>query len=492
MEDKEFSENIIDKNIVMKSFFWRYMERCGAQGVSFIISIVLARILNPEIYGTVALVMVFTAILQVFVDSGMGNALIQKRDADELDFSSVFFLNMGTCGILYIVMFFMAPFIARFYGRIELISIIRVLCISLIIFGMKNVQQAYVSHHMLFRKFFFSTIGGTIISAVVGIALAHKGYGVWALVWQQVINSVVDTMILWRTVGWRPRIQFSIERVKELSGFGSKILMTSLLQTVYDNIRQLFIGRWYTGSDLALYNRGKQIPQFVVTNINSSIDSVLFPAFSKKQDKSDQVKIMARRAIKVSTYILTPLLIGLAVISSSIVRIIFTEKWIGAAPYMCLFCVADILYPIHTTSLNVINAMGRSDIFFRQEVIKDCFGIVMLILTIRINVFAVAVGMVISAYFSLFVNAWPNRKLINYHLHELLIDVLPNIILSIAMGCVMYLAGTIVEPPVCRIILQMAIGAIFYLTISRAIHMESYEYCLANGREFIRGRKKYK
>ena len=289
-----------DKNSVVINFIWRFAERCGAQLVTFIVSIVLARILSPEDYGQIALITVFTTIMQVFVDSGLGLALIQKKDADDLDFSSVFFFNFAVCLVLYAVMFVAAPFIASFYKDTTLTPIIRVISLTIVISGVKGIQQSYVSRNMLFKRFFFSTLGGTIFSAFLGIGLAYAGFGVWAIVAQQLSNTTIDTLILWLTVKWRPKKMFSWKRLKSLLSFGWKMLVSSLLDTVYNNIRSLIIGRMYSSSDLAYYNQGKQFPHTIVDNIDSSIDSVLLPSMSSAQDDSVRVKVMARRSIKIS------------------------------------------------------------------------------------------------------------------------------------------------------------------------------------------------
>ena len=233
----------IQVNKLASNFIWRLAERCGAQLVTFIVSIVLARILTPEDYGTIALVTVFTTILQVFVDSGLGTALIQKKDADDLDFSSVFFFNFAMCLILYLGMFIVAPYIALFYNNASLTPVVRVISLTIVISGVKGIQQAYVSRHMMFKRFFFSTIGGTIISALLGITLAYAGFGVWALVAQQLSNTAIDTLILWLTVKWRPKLMFSWTRLRGLLKFGWKLLVSALLDTCYNNLRHLIIGK---------------------------------------------------------------------------------------------------------------------------------------------------------------------------------------------------------------------------------------------------------
>ena len=286
---------MINNKSVFSNLIWRFLERCGAQGVTFIVSIVLARFLDPAVYGTVALVTVFTTITQVFVDSGMGSALIQKKDADDTDFSSVFWFNLTMCTVLYMVMFFVAPLISSFYHMPELTSIVRVLSLVIIISGVKNIQQAYVSKNMLFKRFFFSTLGGTICAAVVGIAMACLGYGVWALVAQMLCNTAIDTTILWITVKWRPKKLFSFKRLKALFSYGWKLLVSSLVDTGYREIRSLIIGKLYTTEDLAFYNKGQQLPKFIVTNIATAIDSVLFPTMSSAQDDRKRVKAMTKQ-----------------------------------------------------------------------------------------------------------------------------------------------------------------------------------------------------
>ena len=318
----------ITKKSVIGNFIWRFAERCGAQLVTFIVSIVLARILDPKDYGTIALVTVFTTILQVFVDSGLGTALIQKKNADDLDFSSVFYFNFIVCIILYVGMFIAAPYIALFYKDTTLTPVIRVISLTIVISGVKGIQQAYVSKNMLFKRFFFSTIGGTIFSAVLGIAMAYMGYGVWALVAQQLSNTAIDTLILWLTVKWRPKKMFSYERLKGLFSFGWKLLISSLLDTAYNNLRNLIIGKLYSSSDLAFYNQGEKFPKVIVMNINASIDSVLLPTMSIEQDNPERIKQMTRRAIKTSTYVMAPLMMGLAFCAEPIVRLVFLEFFV--------------------------------------------------------------------------------------------------------------------------------------------------------------------
>lgn len=470
---------------VISNFIWRFAERCGAQLVTFIVSIVLARILAPEDYGTIALVTVFTTILQVFVDSGLGTALIQKKNADDLDFSSVFYFNFVVCLVLYVAMFMAAPVIAKFYGDVTLTPIIRVISLTIVISGVKGIQQAYVSKNMLFKRFFFSTIGGTIFSAFIGIGLAKAGYGVWALVAQQLSNATVDTVILWITVRWRPRKNFSWERLKGLLSFGWKLLVSSLLDTCYNNLRNLIIGKMYSPSDLAFYNQGDKFPKLIVTNINTSIDSVLLPTMSSAQDDRERVKNMTRRAIKTSTYVMAPLMMGLAFCATPIVKLVLTDKWLPCVPFLRIFCITYMFWPVHTANLNAINAMGRSDWFLRLEIIKKIMGMAILLSTMWFGVMAMAYSLLLSSVLSQIINSWPNRKLLGYGYLEQVRDFAPGILLAVAMGICVYLIGYISLPTIVTLGIQILAGATFYIGISAILKLEEFEYLLGMIKSFL-------
>ncbi len=446
--------------------------------VSFIVSIVLARILDPEVFGTVALMVVFTTILNVFVDSGLGNALIQKKDADQLDFSTVFYTNISFCTVLYIGMFFASPYIAGFYDDPSMTPMLRVLCLTVLISGVKNVQMAYVSKHMIFKKFFFSTLGGTIGAAVLGIAMALNGFGAWAIIAQQVFNTAVDTSILWITVKWRPSREFSFERLKGLFSFGWKLLVSALIDTVYTNLRQLIIGKFYQKNELAFYNQGEKFPNVIVTNINNSIDSVLLPVMSKEQDDVLAVKRMARRSIKTSTYVMTPLMIGLFVTAPNIVQLVLTEKWMGCVFFLRAFCISYMLYPIHTANLNAIKAIGRSDIFLKLEIIKKIVGLIILFISMFFGVKAMVLSQLGVSFFSMAVNAWPNRKLLKYSYKEQLMDLVANMLCAVGMGIAVALLDLLPLYYVIRLILQILIGALLYIGLSYFSKNETFFYLL--------------
>ena len=471
------------KSQVLSNLLWRFAERIGANIVKLVVELVLARLLLPEDYGAIALVTVFITIMQVFVDSGMGNALIQKKDADDLDFSTVFYFNMFMCSVLYIIMFVIAPFIASFYDMPELTSVIRVLSLVLIVSGLKNVQQAYVSRNMLFKRFFFATLSGTIGAAILGIVMAYLGFGVWALVAQMLFNTTIDTIILWITVKWRPKKMFSIQRVKVLFSFGWKLLVSSLIDTVYTDIRQLIIGKKYSKSDLAQNNQGNKFPQFIVVNINSSIDSVLFPTMSKAQNNKEIVKNMTRRAIRTSTYIMMPLMTGLAVCAEPLVRLVLF--------FLRLACFTYAFYPIHTANLNAIKALGRSDLFLILEIIKKSLGITVVISTMFISVEAMAIGSAGVSLLSQIINSWPNRKLLGYSYENQLMDMLPQILLSIFMGAIVYCVQLIGLGSLITILIQIPVGIFVYIALSKLFHIDSFDYLVATVKGLL-GRKKKK
>ena len=473
-------------NKVIQNLFWRFAERSGAQIVSFIVSIVLARILVPEDYGTIALVTVFTAILQVFVDSGLGTALIQKKDADDLDFSSVFYFNFCVCIILYVGMFIAAPYIALFYEDRNLTSVVRVLSFTLVISGVKGIQQAYVSRNLLFKRFFFSTIGGTIFSAFLGIGMAYIGLGVWALVAQQLSNAAIDTLILWITVKWHPKRMFSWKRLKSLLTFGWKLLVSALLDTVYNNLRNLIIGKFYTSTDLAFYNQGDKFPKIVVTNINTSIDSVLLPTMSNVQDDRERVKQMTRRAIKTSTYVMAPLMMGLAFCAEPIVKLLLTDKWLPCVPFLRIFCITYMFWPVHTANLNAINAMGRSDWFLRLEIVKKITGMIILLSTMWFGVMAMAYSLLLSSVLSQIINSWPNRKLLNYGYLEQVRDFAPGILLAVIMGICVYFVGFLPFSIIITLLIQTVVGAVIYIGVSAILRLEEYEYLVGMVKSFIK------
>ena len=463
---------------VMNSFFWRLFERIGAKGVELVVSLVLANMLDPDLFGSIALVLVVITILQVFVDSGLGNALIQKKDSDNKDFSTVFFFNIVFCAVLYAMLFFASPFFADFYEDPSLTPIIRVLGLTIVISGVKNVQVAYVSKTLQFKRFFFSTLGGTIFAAVAGLVLAYKGYGMWALVIQSVSNTAIDTIILWITVKWRPEFYFSFKRLKVLFAYGWKLLVSQLLDVGYTQLRSLIIGKKYTTADLAYYDRANQFPGFITANINTSIDSVLFPAMSGVQDDKERIKAMTKRAMKTSIFLMAPMMAGLACCARPIVKIVLNDTWLPLIPYMIILCISYTFYPLHTANLNAIKALGRSDMFLILEIIKKAIGLTLLIISMWYGVFAITLSLLVSDFFCQIINSWPNKRLINYGYFEQMKDILPSIILAWVMGGIVYSVSLIGLNEFVTLAIQIPLGVAIYTLGAKLFKMESFGYLL--------------
>lgn len=460
------------------NMLWRFAERTGAQIVSFIVSIIIARIVGPSAYGIVAIVNVFTNILFVFVDSGLGNSLIQKKDSDDLDFSTVFLTNIFICVILYFILFLVAPFIASFYSNGDLISITRVAGLTLLLSSVKNVQQAYVSKYLLFRKFFFATLIGTILSAIFGVTLALLGFGVWALVLSGLINNFVDTVVLWTSVKWRPNITFSFGRLKRLLSFGSRILLANLLQVFYSNIYDLFIGKRYSSSDLAYFNKGRQLPNLLVNSVDDSINSVLLPILSYKQEDVPAIRRMTKRALKINVYIMTPIMVGLFAVSEPLVRVLLGVEWMPMVPFLRIFSLIQVFRPFATSNLSAMKALGRSDLFFKLEIVKDAVGISILLLSLKYGPFGIAVGLLITTILTQIINSTPNKWLIGYSFLNQICDTLPIMLLSIIMGGLVYLILLFRFNDIVTVILQCLTGAAVYVSLSMIFKVDSFFYIL--------------
>lgn len=464
------------KSKVISGFIWRYAERCGAQIVGFVVSIILARLLEPSVYGTIALVTVFIGILQVFMDSGLGESLVQKKNADDLDFSTVFYVNVLFCMAVYILLFLAAPFIAEFYRDPQLTPVIRVLGITMLISGVKGIQQSYVAKKMIFKRFFFATLGGTITAAVIGIWMAYNGFGVWALVAQTLINNFIDTTVLWVTVKWRPKKLFSFKRLKGLYSYGWKMLVSQLISKIYSDIRQLIIGKLYSASDLAFYNKAKSFPLLIINNINASIDSVLLPAMANEQDEREHVKNMMRRTMMTSIYIMAPLMMGLAFVSTPLIRLLLTEKWLPSAPFLAIFCIIYMFYPVQTANLNAIKALGRSDIFLKLEILKIAIGTIVLVSVMWFGVMAMAYSLLFTTVTSQIINSWPNKKLLGYSYIQQLKDIVPSILLAAFMGVCVYFIQFIGLPDIITLAIQVPLGAAIYIAGSKLLKLEAFYY----------------
>lgn len=352
---------------IVTNLFWKFAERIGAQLVSLTVSILLARFLLPEEYGVVAILLVFINIANVFVSEGFSTALVQKKEATEIDASTMFYCSFLISWILYAILFVLSPSIEIFYKMDGLANLLRVLALKLPIAAINSIQHAYVQRSMQFKKFFFSTIIGTLISGVVGVILAFLGFGPWALVAQYLTNSTIDTVVLFYTVKWRPRMVFSAISAKEMMRYGWKITCGSLLNTIYSETRSLIIGKKYSSSDLAYYNKGVQFPQLIVTNIDSSIGSVLFPALSKITDEKQRLKETVRKSLKMSCYIIFPCMAGLAAVSTPLIKLLLTDKWLPAVFFLHIACITQALQPINTANIQLMCFLLRCIVYQKND-----------------------------------------------------------------------------------------------------------------------------
>lgn len=466
------------KDSIKSGLFWKFAERICAQGVSFVLSMILARILMPEDYGIVAILLVFINLANVFVSDGFSTALIQKKGVNDLDYSTMFYCSVAVSLVMYTLLFFLAPTIALFYNNVNLIWPLRILSLKLPIAAVNSIQHAYVSRNMMFKKFFWSTLIGTVISAVVGIFMAMQGLGVWALVAQYLTNSIIDTLVLFFTIPWYPKIMFSIDCAKRLMSYGWKITLGSLAITGYTQLRSLIIGKFYTAEDLAFYNKGDQIPSLVVNNVNASVASVIFPAMSNCEGNVENVKKIAKQSMRMAAYVIFPMMGGLCVVAEKLIVLLLTSKWVMTVPYMQLACISYALMPISTSNIQAIKAMGRSDLYLKMEIIKKGIGIILVIISVPFGTMTIAVTAVISSVINNVVNIFPNKKLLNYGYKEQIKDLLPAIFMTIIMCISIYPVEFLNLSPVIIVFFQVVLGIVVYVLISAISNNSEYKYVL--------------
>lgn len=467
------------KNKIFSGFFWKFNEQISSQLVTFIISIVLARILTPKDYGIVALINVFISLADVFVTSGFGSALIQKKDADDVDFSTIFYISEIFSIVVYMFLFFIAPYIADFYNNTDLTVIVRVLALKLPLSAFNAIQQAYVSKKMLFKKIFISTTVSSIISGIVGIIVAYLGYGIWALVVQYILNTIIISIALFVQLDWHPQLKFSWTSGKPLLSYGWKIVATSFIGTFFNQLRTLLLGKMYTPAELAFYNRGQKFPELVSQNIDGTISTVLFPAISEFNDDLSKVKSMIRRSLRISTFIIMPIMFGMAATSKPIILILLTDKWISSVPYMQYLCIAGAFGTISNTNMQAISAIGRSDVLLKLELVKKPLYLILLLIGLRISVLAVAYTMLIYTICSTVMNMSPNRKLLNYKFKEQVSDILPALSLSLIMFLVVDSLTLLNLPMMIIFIIQIVVGIVIYVFLAIIFKLEAWNYLLS-------------
>lgn len=480
-----------NKSKILSGVFWKFCERILAQLISTVVAVVLARILSPNEYGTISLVMVFINISNVIMTTGFSTSLIQKKDADNLDFSTVFFFSIGLSAVLYCLLYLGAPLVASFYEKPELKPVLRILALVIPVTAVNSVQQAYVSRHMLFKRFFWSTLFGTLLSGVVGLTMAYRGFGVYALVAQNLTNLIVGTVVLWFTVKWRPNFVFSISRLKALFSYGWKLLVQNIIVNVYSSLRSLTIGKVYTTEDLAFYTKGSQYPNLIATNVDTALNSVLFPAVAKEQSDFAKVKAMTRRTTRLSSFVMAPILIGFIAVAESFLGFLLTDKWLPAAPYLRIICVVLLFLPAQTAMLQSIKAVGRSDVVLKIDIPVRVFAIVVLVASVPFGVIYVALSEVATTVVGTYLYMRAVKKVIGYTPAEVLADFVPNVAMAAGMGIVTWLLGRCLPFSwgVCLLI-QVLAGVCIYMLLLIITRNESFLYIVNTLKPWLKIRKR--
>ena len=475
------------KNKAVAGIIWKFGERIGAQLVSTVVSIVLARLLVPEDYSIVSIVSIFFAFCNMFITSGLSSGLVQKEKADELDFSSVLYANLGIALILYLSVFFAAPYVADLYDKEILIPVIRVMGLNFFIYMVKSVASAKISRTMEFKKFFWATLVGTVLSAVVGILMALRGLGAWALVAQQSTNVLIDTILLLVVTKIKFVPQFSIKRLKPIVKFSWKILASNFVGTIYAELKPLIIGLKFSTVNLAYYNKGENFPKTISTALEGTLSSVLFPTISRVHKDEETLLRFCRKFFTISSYMIFPAMLGLMAVSENFINIILTEKWIEILPFFRIFCVYYMFYFLTLGSGQIYKAIGRSDVLLKLEIIKKIISIFILFLFVMFSstVVIFALATIVTMLFILIIDSVTLRKYIGYKFKYQLSDLLPNILLSVVMYILVSLVNSSNLNMYIELILQVIVGVSSYAILSLIFKNKSIYYIINITKSFL-------
>lgn len=477
------------KSRTLSSFLWKALEKLGTQGVQFVISVMLARLLAPDDYGVFSVVAVFTTFSLVFVERGFGYALIQKIEADKTDTNTVFLLNLALSFLLYLILFFAAPFIANWYENQAYVLILRVLAIILILGGINNTLASIVARELDFKKQFVASMAAIVLSGTVGIVMAFKGFGAWSFVAQQLTSRAVTCVILWGLTKYKPSTAFSVKSAKRMFSFSWKLTVVGMIATAKSSIRTLIIGKVYSTNDLAYYEKARTIPVNFETVINYTLQTVSLSVLSKAQNDLVRLKSMLRRMVRTCSYILIPTMFGLAACSYNIICVLLTDKWAPAAPYMQIICFSLIFASLSSFSLNALNAIGRSDVNLKRNIIQLAVDILLLLISVKISLYAIAFSMIISSLIGFSINLVPLRKYLGYKFREQVTDVIPPILLSAAMYGIIYLTGFINIAKLPLLFVQIAAGVVSYIILSAIFRIEAFSYILSTAKNLLKNRK---
>lgn len=467
------------KEKTVKGVVWSSVDRFFSQGIQFIFSILIARLLLPSDYGTVAMLNIFLAISQTFIDSGFGTALIRKIDRTEEDFSTVFYFNIAAALAFYGILWFTAPYIADFYDIPLLKDITRVVALTLVFGSFSGIQSAKLSIAIDFRSRAIISITVTLVTGALGLWMAYSGYGVWALVMQSVVSSLLRTILLWAFVRWMPKLVFSWKSFKELFSFGSKLLASGLLDTAYNNIYTLVIGKVFSSSALGVYSRADSLAQYPSSNITSVLQGVTFPVLSSIQNEPERLTSAYKKFIRLSAFVVFPLMIGLSAVADPLIRLVLTDKWEGAIYLLQIICFSMMWYPVHAINLNLLQVEGRSDYFLKLEIIKKIQGVIVLCITIPLGLVTMCYGRVVSSVLCLVYNTYYTKKLIDYGFASQMKDLLPILAHSLVMGVIVWMIVLFLPSLWLQLVVGVIAGAAYYLVGAYIMRFEELNELLS-------------
>ena len=450
------------KSKTVKGVVWSSIERFSTQGVQFLIMIIMARLLTPKDYGLIGMLAIFLAVAQSLIDSGFSQALIRKQDRTDVDNSTVFYFNIVVSSALYLILFIAAPFVADFYNQPELTSVMRVVCLGVILNSLAVVQRALLTVRIDFKTQAKASLSAAVISGCIGIVLAYCGFGVWSLVVQQLLNLSVNTLLLWIFSKWRPIAVFSWKSFHELFAFGSKLLASGLLDTLYRNIYPIVIGKLFSASSLGHYTRAQQFSEFPSSNVTGIIQRVTYPILCGIQDETERLEAVYRKFLKLSAFIIFPLMIGMSAVARPFIDIVLGTQWGFCGQLLQIICFAMMWYPIHAINLNLLQVKGRSDLFLRLEIIKKILGITVLCITAPFGLVVMCYGQIFNSIVALVINTYYTGKLINVGFIRQMKDLLPTILLSLTMFGAILLVNGFIEANIYRLIIGVLVGVIVY------------------------------
>ncbi len=445
------------------------------QVTQFIIGLILARILSPGEFGLVGMITVFLAISQSLADGGFSEALIRKKDATDSDFSTVFYFNLFASIAIFGLFYLLAPSIASFYGQPELTDIGRVLGLIILINAVCITQRTQLTKKIDFRKQMKINLVSALVSGTVAIIMALKGFGVWSLVWRSVIRSAMQAILLWSTNRWFPSLAFSRDSFRSLFSFGSKLLLTGLIDTVYNNIYLLIIGKFFSAPQLGYYSRADQFSRLVSHNLTRTVQRVSYPVLSLVQDENTRLREGYRKLLKATMYITFFLMLGMAAMARPMILTLIGEKWLPSVEYLQLLCLAAALYPLHALNMNILNIKGRSDLLLKLEIVKKLLAIPVIILGIFLGIRALLIGMVLHSLVSYFLNSYYSGRLISYPAADQLRDIMPSFLAAFLVSVFMLLLNLISGlPPYVVLAIQILVMSVLAVVLGRSLRLEGY------------------